>query len=83
MSTEPAPEQADETPEQEDAADQQPMPEEVAKASRRRMIIGLGGTILVLLVVFWFIFTFIVAGALATYDYVWAQVTEMFLFTES
>lgn len=29
------------------------------------------------------IFTFIVAGALAAYDYVWAQVTEMFLFTES
>lgn len=28
------------------------------------------------------IFTFVVAGALATYDYVWAQVTEMFLFTE-
>ena len=38
----------------------QPSAEEVAKASRRRMIIGLGGTILVLLVVFWFIFTFIV-----------------------
>ncbi len=28
------------------------------------------------------IFTFVVAGALAAYDYVWAQVTEMFLFTE-
>ena len=29
------------------------------------------------------IFTFIVAFSLAAYDYVWAQVTEMFLFTES
>lgn len=38
----------------------QPNAEEVAKSSRRRMIIGLGGTLLVLLVVFWFIFTFIV-----------------------
>jgi len=28
------------------------------------------------------VFTFVVAGALAAYDYVWAQVTEMFLFTE-
>jgi hypothetical protein len=35
-------------------------PEEVAKASRRRMIIGLGGTILVLVIVFWFIFSFII-----------------------
>jgi preprotein translocase subunit SecE len=28
------------------------------------------------------VFTFVVAGALAGYDYVWAQLTEMFLFTE-
>jgi uncharacterized membrane protein YbhN (UPF0104 family) len=33
---------------------------EAAKSSRRRMLIGLGGTILVLVVVFWFIFTFII-----------------------
>ena len=35
-------------------------PEEEAKATRRRVIIGLGGTILVLAVVFWFIFSFII-----------------------
>jgi uncharacterized membrane protein YbhN (UPF0104 family) len=33
---------------------------EAAKSSRRRMLIGLGGTLLVLVVVFWFIFTFII-----------------------
>jgi hypothetical protein len=60
MGNEPGPEELDATPEQEDAADQPPTPEEVAKASRRRMLIGLGGTVLVLVVVFWFIFTFII-----------------------
>ena len=27
--------------------------------------------------------TLFIAGALATYDYVWAEVTQMVLFTES
>lgn len=43
-----------------DEAPSAPTPEEEAKATRRRVIIGLGGTILVLAVVFWFIFTFII-----------------------
>ena len=43
-----------------ETAEAAPSPEEQAKATRRRMIIGLGGTILVLVVVFWFIFTFII-----------------------
>lgn len=37
-----------------------PTQEEQDKATRKRMLIGIGGTILVLVVVFWFIFTFII-----------------------
>ena len=53
------------TPSESTAADPEPTPppqtpEEQAGATRKRMIIGLGGTLLVLLVVFWFIFSFII-----------------------
>ena len=37
-----------------------PSADEQARATRKRVIIGLGGTILVLLVVFWFIFSFLI-----------------------
>lgn len=37
-----------------------PSAEEQARATRKRVIIGLGGTLLVLLVVFWFIFSFLI-----------------------
>ena len=43
-----------------DVAPEAPTPAEQAKAARRRVIIGLGGTILILVVVFWFIFSFII-----------------------
>ena len=46
-----------------DASEMGPEPQpraDVAKASQRRMLVGLGGTLLVLVVVFWFIFTFII-----------------------
>lgn len=33
---------------------------DVARSAQRRMLIGLGGTLLVLVVVFWFIFTFVI-----------------------
>jgi uncharacterized membrane protein YbhN (UPF0104 family) len=47
-------------PDDEVAAPDEAAQQALDKASRKRMLIGIGGTFLVLIVVFWFIFTFVI-----------------------
>ena len=47
-------------PDDEAAAADEAAQQALDKASRKRMLIGIGGTFLVLIVVFWFIFTFVI-----------------------
>ena len=61
MADDPTPGEAPTGPQTDDTTPPDSAAQEAqAKASRKRMLIGIGGTVLVLVVVFWFIFTFVI-----------------------
>jgi uncharacterized membrane protein YbhN (UPF0104 family) len=60
MAQPPTPAEGDPSAEESASIPDEAAQEALDKASRKRMLIGIGGTLLVLVVVFWFIFTFII-----------------------